>query len=35
MWNKNNKPNKFNNPKKLNKENNDIITIASKQYVDR
>lgn len=32
MWNKNNKPN---NPKELNKENNDIVTIASKQYVDR
>ena len=35
MWNKNNKSNKFNNPKKLNEENNDITTIASKQYVDR
>lgn len=29
MWNKNNK---F---KELNEENNDITTIASKQYVDR
>ena len=35
MWNKNNKSNKLNNSKELNKENNDIATIASKQYVDR
>lgn len=35
MWNKNNKSNKFNNSKEFNKKNNDIITIASKQYVDR
>ena len=35
MWNKNNKSNKFNSPKELHKENDDITTIASKQYVDR
>lgn len=29
MWNKNN------NFNELNKENNDIISIASKQYIDR